>query len=50
MFHVIPIDDLYEHEVSAQCWCLPTTESETVIVHNAADEREKYELGERRVN
>lgn len=46
-YHVYPIDDLKEHDLQTpNCWCKPTIETVndiSVIVHNALDEREKYE-------
>jgi hypothetical protein len=50
VYHVQPIDDLREHEDSAQCWCRPSVEEEeegTLIVHNSMDGREAFESGER---
>lgn len=43
--HVIPLNDWREHIESKQCWCKPK-EVDGVIVHNAMDQREKYETGE----
>ena len=47
--HVIPLDDLKEHEQDICCWCTPTCSArdKDVIVHNAADGREQFETGER---
>ncbi len=42
-YHVIPIDDLREHE-GVECWCHPT-EDEGVYVHHAMDLREQFENG-----
>ena len=42
--HVVPTNDLREHEMTAQCWCRPTVD-EYVIIHNSMDERESYEQG-----
>lgn len=47
-YHVVPINDLYEHIVSSNCWCRPTRDCEehNVWVHNSADGREEtYEKG-----
>jgi len=44
--HVVPLDDMGEHE-PADCRCSPT-EKNGVVVHNAYDEREKFERGERK--
>ena len=46
--HVLPIDDLREHEETRQCWCRPrllqdAPEDAVVIVHAALDGRELYE-------
>jgi hypothetical protein len=46
-YHVYPLDDLREHELSLDCWCKPY-DDEGVIVHNSMDQREKYETGERK--
>ena len=45
--HVIPINDLREHECRADCWCNPTPDDEEpfVIVHHSMDRREEYEEG-----
>ena len=50
--HVVPIDDVAEHENSMNCWCGPVRDDEVpaVVVHNSGDGRELYESGERRVN
>lgn len=44
--HVIPIDDLREHEMSTKCPCNPTIEvvgAVLLITHNAYDHREFVE-------
>lgn len=49
--HVVPVDDLREHDLSADCWCLPDAEDETPFLegtaqpflHNSADGREARE-------
>lgn len=47
--HVLPIDDLREHEETRACWCHPTLEEvdgdpdAVVVVHNSADGRELVE-------
>ena len=47
--HIVPTDDLYEHELMPSCWCSPRIDSQDFIaIHNAADEREKFERGERK--
>jgi hypothetical protein len=43
--HVVPIDDLREHEDTPTCWCKPTPcEDEVVYTHHSLDQREKSEL------
>jgi hypothetical protein len=47
--HIVPEDDLREHDLSMQCWCTPQHMDGLkgdVIVHNAMDKRELYEQGE----
>lgn len=46
--HVVPVDDLRDHEFSEDCWCNPRIEEDVVIVHSSADERELYERGEKK--
>ena len=48
--HVVPIDDLREHEPHAECWCSPVQEEAGYIVHFALDERDKFERGERKLS
>lgn len=43
-FHVVPINDLREHQENEKCWCRPN-DDEGVIVHNSMDRREEYERG-----
>jgi hypothetical protein len=47
--HVMPRDDLREHEARVGCWCGPTADEEepTILIHHAMDLREQYETGER---
>jgi nicotinamide mononucleotide adenylyltransferase len=47
--HVIPVEDLREHDVSVKCWCKPTPDDEEpwVWVHHSMDKREEYEEGRR---
>lgn len=48
--HVLPVNDLREHEESSECWCSPhNEEGGTLIVHNALDQREEIETGERKI-
>lgn len=52
-YHVLPIDDLREHEESPACWCQPTVQTEDsetgepyrapLVVHNSLDGRELVE-------
>jgi len=50
--HVIPVDDYREHECSTDCWCKPKEDEDVydLWIHNALDQREFYERGERRYN
>jgi hypothetical protein len=43
--HVVPYEDLKEHNVDGECWCSPY-EDDGVIVHNSMYNRERYERGE----
>ena len=44
--HVIPIDDLIDHEESMDCPCSPEIDPETgVVLHDAMDRREMFEKG-----
>ena len=48
--HVVPINDLREHELSGACWCSPKLDdegSEPIWIHNSLDGREAFETGER---
>lgn len=48
IWHVIPLNDLQEHEESEACWCRPDVDYVgvgTVVTHNAKDDRESYERG-----
>lgn len=50
-WHILPINDLREHEERSDCWCKPT-EDETepdLWIHHAMDQRELYETGERKL-
>jgi hypothetical protein len=47
--HIVPVNDTYEHELMPSCWCKPTVDDISfVAVHYAADQREKFESGERK--
>ena len=48
-WHILPINDLREHEESESCWCKPEVD-EGVIIHNSMDGREEYETGERELS
>lgn len=44
--HVVPVDDLKEHDIEPTCWCRPLVQHEqhrTLYIHNALDRREMYE-------
>ena len=46
--HVMPIDDLREHDETRTCWCGPRLETAddletTIVVHHALDGRELIE-------
>lgn len=46
---VYPIGDLREHWLTRTCWCSPSyDEEDDIIIHNSADQREKFETGERK--
>ena len=44
MVHILPVNDLIEHEESAQCQCGPSVEQldngEFMVIHFALDGRE----------
>lgn len=44
-WHVIPRGDFREHKASRECWCKPfqDDEEDNVYIHNALDQRERYE-------
>lgn len=46
--HVIPNNDLREHEATIRCFCKPTEDDDTpgLWIHHALDRRELYETGE----
>lgn len=55
VWHVVPVNDTYEHEDSSECWCCPTVDDDTppgtlLVIHNSYDEREKFETGERKAS
>ena len=52
-YHILPIDDLEEHEESTTCKCEPKIEfikGEMMIIHNAFDQREILEQVEEILN
>lgn len=49
--HIVPVDDLREHVLMSSCWCSPNIDPEDFLaIHNSADEREKFERGERKTS
>lgn len=51
--HVVPTNDLREHELNGSCWCKPTRDeegTETIWIHNSMDGREAFERGERKLS
>jgi hypothetical protein len=47
--HIVPTDDLYEHELMPSCWCAPKIDpGDFLAIHNSADNREAFERGERK--
>lgn len=49
--NILPINDLRPHTECENCWCEPRIEQHGdshMVIHNALDEREKYETGERK--
>lgn len=49
--HIVPLDDLRDHEPEPDCWCRPEEDVEEpgVWLHNAMDQRELYETGQRKL-
>jgi len=47
-YHVIPSNDLREHDTSIRCWCHPVEDEDGLVVHKALDAREAFETGERK--
>lgn len=45
-FHVIPLEDLREHDRAEGCWCRPDLDN-GMVTHNALDGREAFERRER---
>lgn len=48
--HVLPLGDTYPHK-PVDCWCQPTQDPDEprLWVHNAHDQRERHEMGFRRL-
>jgi hypothetical protein len=46
--HVLPANDMREHQPTIHCWCRPDVTEVGSIVHASMDEREKFETGERK--
>lgn len=47
--HIVPVDDIKEHTLNAECWCTPMLDEEFgLVVHNSLDRREEYETGQRK--
>lgn len=46
---VVPVNDIQEHLLGDECWCLPKVEKvfggvpDTMITHNSKDRRESIE-------
>lgn len=47
--HVVPLNDIREHELEKTCWCHPTEDPEYpgMYMHHSADGREAFERGTR---
>lgn len=46
VIHVYPVNDLREHVTDGDdCWCQPTIDEHGIVIHNALDQRERYEPG-----
>jgi len=45
--HVIPLNDLRDHEASKTCWCKPSQDDDEPLVwiHHSMDGREEYKNG-----
>jgi hypothetical protein len=43
--HVIPVADFREHVAEPTCWCVPLRDTldPGLYIHNALDERDRYE-------
>lgn len=44
MIHILPVNDLKEHEESVHCHCQPKVDwVDEIVIHNAYDKREIVE-------
>ncbi len=43
MIHIMPVNDLIEHQENAECPCGPTALWYGVVLHDAMDRRECFE-------
>ena len=53
-WHVVPVDDLREHEASVDCWCQPELldddYADCVYLHASMDGREAFNSGARKMS
>jgi hypothetical protein len=52
VLHIVPENDLREHDCTPDCWCRPTfdqgeLDENDLYIHNSMDGREAFEIGER---
>lgn len=48
-FHVYPVNDWREHDITPGCWCRPAQDEESgVYIHHSMDGREDFEEGRRK--
>lgn len=43
--HIIPNNDIREHHLKEECWCMPTLDpsyDDILWMHNALDDRDQY--------
>lgn len=54
MIHLLPVNDLREHDMDDECWCEPSSEPQTdgsfVMLHYAVHGRDDYEDGRRKAH
>jgi len=52
--HLVPLDDLREHEASVDCWCQPELLDDnyldSVYLHASMDGREAFDSGTRKMS